>query len=138
MSSSSHYNTKQRERILSYLTEHADEHMTADDIISGLRAEDISIGRATVYRYLDRLAELGQVIKFSSGGGSACYQYLSHSEECRSHYHLRCKGCGSLIHCECAMLDELSRHIREHHSFAIDASSTVLFGMCDKCREGAV
>ena len=48
---------------------------------------------------------------------------------------LKCSGCGRLIHVECGYLDELAQHVLEHHGFVISPEKTVLYGLCDKCRE---
>lgn len=130
------YNTKQRSLVLDFLSRHADVHLTAEDISEGLRSEGAPVGTATVYRQLDRLTRQGEVIKFASAAGhSACYQYLDKGSECRTHYHLKCSQCGQLIHCDCSLLDELSRHIRSEHDFAIDPGATVLFGSCEMCQK---
>ena len=69
---------------------------SAEEISRYLAEEGSPVGKATVYRCLDRLVEQGTVRKFLLGEGeSACYQYQT--GECHSHYHLKCACCGALL-----------------------------------------
>lgn len=130
------YNTKQGSLILSLLQKQPGRHFTADDIISELAKGGRPVGKATVYRHLDKLIKQGLVRKYiAEEGQSACFEFIDKSGNCKSHYHLKCSGCGRLIHVECGYLDELARHVLEHHGFVISPEKTVLYGMCEKCRE---
>ena len=81
------YKTKQKSSILEYLKE-VDAHVTADDVIDHFRRNGNNIGKATVYRCLDKLVEQNIVLKYSLGNGqSACYQYVG-EHEAEHHYHL--------------------------------------------------
>ncbi|HCT17126.1 MAG TPA: transcriptional repressor [Ruminococcaceae bacterium] len=130
------YNTKQGSLILSFLQEQPGKHFTADDIIAELAKTGNSVGKATVYRHLDKLVKQGTVRKYiAEEGQSACFEYIDKDGDCTSHYHLKCSECGRLIHVECGYLDEVAGHILEHHGFVISPEKTVLYGVCDKCRE---
>ena len=65
-------------------------------------------------------------------GAGACYQFTGR-EDCHEHFHLKCTGCGRLIHVECDYLGEVSKHVLEHHQFTIDNTKTVLYGLCADC-----
>ena len=124
------YNTKQRDLILDYLKKH-DGHSTAEQIYYGLKSDCNTVGKSTVYRYLDALCEKGNVRKFTADGMSACYSYAN--EHCNEHYHLVCSGCGALIHTECDEIEELISHFYKEHRFKIDMTKTVLYGRCEDC-----
>ncbi len=49
------YKTKQREQIMNCLIENKTKHMTADEIVNWLTQRKIDVGKATVYRALDKL-----------------------------------------------------------------------------------
>ena len=133
MASQGEYRTRQRERILQLLTERRGEHLSAEEVVDLLRREGAPVGRATVYRYLERLVEQGSARKyFLEGGAGCCYQY-SGGEDCREHFHLKCTGCGALFHVDCDYLDALERHVFDHHQFIIDNTKTVLYGLCAGC-----
>ena len=136
MSSSSGYHTRQRDQILQYLIAHQHAHVTADQIATYLRGRQFSIGKATIYRYLDKLVTQGRVRKFYlEEGASACYQYIDESGCCQEHFHLKCVDCGALIHLRCDTLSQIHDHIRREHGFIIDPSRTVFYGQCAACRE---
>ena len=127
------YKTKQKASILEYLKA-ADGHVTADDVVNYFRNSGNLIGKATVYRYLDKLTEQNVVLKFSAGNGqSACYQYVG-EHEAEPHYHLICVKCGELIHEKCGYMDEVAKHLSINHKFVLDPLKTVLYGKCKNCQ----
>ncbi len=129
------YKTKQGEMILSYLKSCPLPHVTAGDIVMHLNTCGCRIGTATVYRWLERLVDAGQVRKYLLDGG-ACYQYVGGEADCREHFHLKCLSCGKLFHVDCAYLSTLAPHILEHHGFTVDNSRTVMYGLCSECSNG--
>lgn len=134
MKRDSGYNTKQKENLLTYLIKNKEKHTNVQEISAFLQAEGTPVGVATIYRQLDRLVEQGLVRKYSFDGKTcACYQYIENEKDCRSHFHLKCLSCGRLIHLDCDHLAELTRHIEEEHSFAVDCSQTVFYGRCSEC-----
>ena len=129
------YNTKQREVLLKFFTDNADEHFTAAEIELALAQKGEKLGKATGYRRLERLVEDGVVRRFVSDDAKvSCYQYAG-GEACKNHYHLKCLRCGALLHVECDYLDEMSSHVLEHHGFMVDTHKITICGVCEKCRE---
>lgn len=136
MKKDSGYNTRQKEKLLSYLISNKNEHTNVTRISAFLESEGTHVGTATIYRQLDRLVEQGIVRRYTIDGKTgACYQYVGSSGECHQHFHLKCKSCGRLIHTDCARLSEINSHILEHHGFSVDTSMTVFYGICSDCRE---
>lgn len=132
----SDYKTKQKEKILNFLKENSNRHVTASDIISYLSNGEDSVGSATVYRYLEKLVSSDVVRKFYLDEKTgACYQFIENGEECHEHFHLKCIGCGKLYHIDCEYMQSLCGHVFEHHGFKVDNSKTVLYGKCDKCEK---
>ena len=67
------YHTQQRCALLAFLSAHADEQFTVEQLLAAMGDE--APGRSTVYRALDRLVEEGTVRRFApESGGSAAYQ----------------------------------------------------------------
>ncbi|MDE6777420.1 MAG: transcriptional repressor [Oscillospiraceae bacterium] len=131
------YKTKQKEKILQYLTSHPSKHITAQEISMHMNAEGTPIGTATIYRYLDQLVTDGTIRKYIIDSRTgACFEYLPHTDKtaCERHFHLKCMQCEKLYHVTCEHLCELELHILEHHGFQIDQSKTVLYGICETCR----
>lgn len=131
------YKTKQRARILEYLKDNREKHITADTIIEHFKSTGNSVGKATVYRYLDSLVEENIIRRFITPENStaACYQYIDEDNNCKCHYHMKCTKCGLLIHLNCDEIEELSNHIYKEHKFKLDECKTILYGTCEKCLE---
>ena len=69
------YNTKQRDEILRSIASFGSQHFTAADVTSRLKQEGNTVGQATVYRLLERLAQGGTLRKYVvDGTTAACYQ----------------------------------------------------------------
>lgn len=128
------YKTTQRKAILEFLAANGERHFTADEAFYALRESGAAIGRATVYRYFDKLTNEGVLRRYAAqNGGGACYEYCG--AECSGHYHLSCRQCGELLHFDCDDVSKLYRHISQKHDFKIDPAMTVFLGVCGKCEE---
>ena len=126
------YKTKQREKILQCLNQNPDRHLNVDEIVELLRLNGESVGKTTVYRYIDKLCTEGLVRKyFLPEGDGACYQLCD--KNCKQHFHLKCVDCGELIHTECDFLAGVAEHVNAEHGFVIDPGLTVLYGFCEHC-----
>lgn len=129
------YATASRRRILEFLKNNSNRTVTAADIDTYLRENDSEVNITTIYRYLDKLAQDGTVMKYvTEKGGKAAYQYVELGHRCEEHLHLKCVKCGSIIHLECAFMNEISEHIRKDHGFALQCKNSILYGTCKNCR----
>lgn len=130
------YRTKQREIILDYLKKCQDGHVTIDEVTDHLKNEGNKVGRTTIYRYMEKLADEGFLRKYYiEEGVGACYQYQGEDTACRNHFHLKCVKCGRLFHVSCDFLQQIEEHVYEHHHFLVDNSKTVLYGVCEACQK---
>lgn len=125
------YNTKQRDEIVEFFGRHRGTCFTAKDLI---RSGEISVGEATVYRTLSKLAVQGVLKKYTDGENGATYQ-LNESERCDSHFHLKCERCMKIIHMDCSFMAEMKQHIESSHDFTVDVGKTVIYGICGECAE---
>lgn len=126
------YHTRQKESVLRWFESHPKECLSAKDIIEN---PEIEVGEATVFRLLAKLTEEGTLNRYVGVGG-ALYQ-LARDASCRCHFHLKCLGCGKVVHLDCGMMNEVEKHIAEEHRFTVDVSRTVIYGRCQECMEGA-
>ena len=134
MSRKATYNTKQSESILEYIASLGDAHVTAAEILKHFENSDSPIGKATVYRHLDKLTESGKLRKYTTDNSSgACFQYVDNAENCHSHLHFKCECCGTLFHLQCDMFEKFSRHIQDDHAFWVNAMKTTFHGKCKDC-----
>jgi Fur family ferric uptake transcriptional regulator len=128
------YRTRQGEDILNYLKSLEGAHVTVGAISRHFAGLGRSIGQATVYRRLEKLAAEGIIRKYLlSDGRSACYQYLDGPPACREHFHLLCESCGALIHADCEVLDTIAPHLLREHEFRVNMLKTVFYGICEAC-----
>lgn len=64
--------------------------------------------------------------------GQLLYQIVD-GHNCDKHLHLKCVGCGKLLHMSDTASDAVLNDVLLSNHFAIDKEKTVLFGMCSQC-----
>lgn len=131
------YKTRQREEIIAYLCSVPGQHITVNDVCRYFEKSGKKIGTTTVYRHLEKLVDEGCVKKYVLELGTpACFEYIDPENNCQKPncFHLKCTGCGKLIHLHCDELEATEHHIFEHHNFKIDPQRTVLYGLCEECQ----
>ena len=129
------YATEQKRMLLDFLRDHCESAYTVEELILGMRqtyGEGIP-GKSTVYRLMTRLVEEGTVKRFVRGHSRQFVYQIVAGEHCHSHLHLKCMGCGKLIHLDEGLSDELLGKVRASSDFAVDEEETVLFGACAAC-----
>ena len=130
------YSTRQKRELLSFLKNHDLQHYSVDDLVFEMLQQGEKIGRSTVYRFLETLAEQGTVRKYQNSRGMTLYQHVEHSADCDAHFHMMCRECGRLFHVSCDLMASLANHISSHHHFCIDPRETTLVGVCARCMNG--
>lgn len=129
------YATASRKRILEFLKDNHNRTVTVADIDAYLKENDSEVNVTTIYRYLDKLAGEGTVIKYvAEKGEKASYQFVESGHRCEEHLHMKCVRCGCIIHLECAFMDEISNHILKDHGFTLQCKNSILYGTCKKCQ----
>ena len=132
------YNTAARSRILAILKENHDRTVNANDILKVLKDSGNDVNITTIYRYLDKLTESGEVMKYIAENGTrAVYQYVGEAQHCEEHLHLQCIRCGAILHLNCDFMDEISEHVLEEHGFRIQCRNSIIYGLCHNCLENA-
>ena len=126
------YRTRQRDAILRFFEENRDRCFTARDLVG-----QVDAGEATIFRALSTLTGEGKLKKFSGGSGESAY-YQFNATECALHIHLKCRGCGKLIHMDCSFMEEILAHFKNEHAFTVDCGQTVIYGICGDCTGTAV
>ncbi len=124
------YSTGKRELIIDFLSSHAAESYTLEDICEKI-LED-GRGKSTVYRIASKLVAEGRIRKISDERTRHCtYQYVG-GDECHSHLHLKCRGCGRLIHLDSTISEYLADKILDARGFSLECGG-MLFGQCESC-----
>ena len=124
------YNTGKRELIIDFLSSHSSESFTLEQICEKI-LED-GHGKSTVYRIASELVAEGRIRKISDERTRHCtYQYVG-GDECHSHLHLKCRGCGRLIHLDSTISEYLADKILDARGFSLECGG-MLFGQCESC-----
>ena len=128
------YKTNNRTRIMDFLENNKDKTVSVSDIQRHLDASDNHVNITTIYRYLDKLEQGGQLIKVASkDDGKSTYQLTNRDHHCGEHLHLKCVKCGKLIHLDCGFMDEITHHVFEDHGFSIQCENSIICGVCQEC-----
>ena len=127
------YQTRQRKTLLDYLSAHADEQLSAQEIAAALADEGVSL--SAVYRNLGELEAEGRVRRTArSSGREVFYQYIG-ADGCRESLHLQCKKCGRTFHMDAQGAEQLLHVVEKAEGFELDKGDTVLYGVCELCRD---
>jgi len=129
-----HRLTPQREAIVRLFLERPDEHLSADEVFTHIRARLPEIGLSTVYRTLELLAELGILQKLDFGAGRSQYE-LSLPDAGHLHHHLICLRCGKIREFQPDGLEELEEAVARETGFEILDHSLRFYGLCEDCRD---
>jgi Fur family ferric uptake transcriptional regulator len=107
--------------------------VSARDIDDALRDTGRTIGRASVYRTLETLAELKLVQRLDLGSGEKHYE--PHRPGGEHHHHLVCDRCGNVEPFEDPDLERALERLSSRVDYAVDEHDVVLHGACGECRE---
>jgi Fur family ferric uptake transcriptional regulator len=91
------------------------------------------VGRATVYRALEQLEELGLVQKIDLGGDAAGYERLDPTGH--HHHHIVCERCGRVVAFEDERLEKAILALEKRPDFSVSSHEVTLRGRCATCAE---
>jgi len=104
-------------------------HLTAEDVLTQLRAKAPGVNKSTVYRTLELLEELGLVIRSEHEG-----RFIYHHAEEGRHHHLVCRRCGKIMECDTDVSLTLETALLDRFGFEGDLRHLVIHGVCAECR----
>jgi Fe2+ or Zn2+ uptake regulation protein len=119
--------TPQRLVILDVL-QHADHHMSADEIFEIVHQRFPSTDISTVYRTLETLTALGMVQKVTLGESHDHFEWAD-----EPHHHVVCEQCGAVMHFDDELLDELRTLLQQRYGFNVARAHLEGFGTCAAC-----
>jgi Fur family ferric uptake transcriptional regulator len=107
--------------------------MTAIEIEQELRgAGGRPVSRASIYRILQELEELGLVARVDTGQPMGGFERVCDHEQ--HHHHLVCESCGSVTPFSDAALERAIEQLSERVPLAVHEHEIVLRGACRACR----
>ena len=105
-------------------------HATADEIYDAVIIEHPNISKATVYRNLNTLSEMGEIRKLEIPGGADRYDHCTHN-----HCHIKCDKCGRLFDVDMDYISGLENNIRDTCGFDFTGYDIIFRGTCPDCKK---
>jgi Fur family ferric uptake transcriptional regulator len=105
---------------------------TAAQLVEEARQRQPRIGRATVFRTLDLLLDLGMVERIAMPAGETGYVVCDPSAH---HHHVLCERCGKATEIDDRGVKALAKKIARRSGYRIDAHRLELFGLCESCQK---
>jgi Fur family transcriptional regulator, ferric uptake regulator len=105
--------------------------VTALDLDEELRRRKPAVGRASVYRALEQLEQLGLVQRLEVSRGTAGYERVEPDGE--HHHHAICRHCGCMVPFEDSSLERAIAKLSAEMSFEVTDHDVVLRGLCERC-----
>jgi len=129
------YQTRPLRLLTEYLNAHPEQSFTVDQLAKNLLETygRQAPGKSTLYRLLPRLERDQTVKRFEKEGSHRSYYQLVSCTH--NHLHLKCTGCGKLIHMREQISEQLLQDVLSDAGFVVDQHQTVLFGKCAGCKK---
>ncbi len=124
-------NTVQKEIVLNTVR-NLHGHVTADEVYAQIHSERPSIGKGTVYRNLNILAEEGEILKVEIPDGPDRYDFTV-----KDHYHVKCVSCHQVFDVDMDVITDLENQIRDKHGMEFLSYNIMFKGICPSCRENS-
>ena len=121
--------TKQRKTILNIL-KNTDIHPTADWIYDQAKKEIPNISLGTVYRNLNVLEEMGEIMVLDYGSS-----YSRYDGNPKNHYHFKCESCGQVFDIEQNVIEDLNKRVNENTPYKVNTHRLEFYGLCPECQK---
>mgnify|MGYP001050248725 CR=1 FL=1 len=108
----------------------SEEHPTAEQIHTQVRAEFPMTSLATVYNTLGLLKEMGAVLEIGLGYGSTRFDGLRPEP----HPHLICTQCHAILDADLPEMEQLGETVRQATGFQVKSHRFDFFGICPQCQ----
>jgi Fe2+ or Zn2+ uptake regulation protein len=106
-------------------------HFTADELLSDSRARRLGVTRATVFRSLEVLTELGLVERLDLPTGEHAFVACDPAH----HHHVVCSSCGRSTEVADNGFEAVAAAIVRQSGYRVDTHRLELFGLCPSCQE---
>jgi Fe2+ or Zn2+ uptake regulation protein len=125
-------NTRPRKLIAERLVELANsgEDFTTDDLWQELRESEPRIGRATVFRSVEKLVDKGLLDRIEFADGTHHYRVCGGTH----HHHLTCTQCHRVVEVDLCLPNEQLNALGDQNNFSIEGHSLSIFGRCGNCQ----
>jgi Fur family peroxide stress response transcriptional regulator len=124
-----HRLTPQRLAVLRVLVDSPD-HPSVEQIYEEVRRQYPMISRATVYKTVETLKAMGQVLELEFSGAGNRYD----GRRVEPHPHLFCRGCGRTQDLELPALMREATEVAENTGYQLLGHRLDFYGFCPECR----
>ena len=120
----------------------SDEHLTAEEIGVRVAGLEPAVHRATVYRTLTSLTDIGVLAHVHLGGSATVYHLAEGPAEeqaqdhAHHHAHVQCHVCGRVLDVPPDAFDAVAERLRADLGFVLDTGHAALLGTCRDCTAG--
>ena len=104
-------------------------HATADEVYREIIKEHPSISKATVYRNLNLLSEMGEIHRLETPGSADRFDHIT-----GNHCHVKCTVCGRVFDVDMEYVSGLENEIRDRHGFDFTGYDILFHGICPDCK----
>jgi Fur family transcriptional regulator, ferric uptake regulator len=125
--------TAQR-HILVEIIQDSPKHLDAAALLKVARRKDPGINRATVYRTVALLKQLGLIDELDLMHLQGEKHYYE-AKTNRDHCHIACFRCGAILEYTSSSFENLREEIAKESGFAIRVLRLEVGGICAKCRQ---
>lgn len=129
LAGSGHRLTEPRRQLIATMRELGD-HFTADDVLNA----SPDVGRATVFRTLRLLQDIGALCQVVLDDGATEYRLTSGGH----HHHIVCSNCGATNDFATCDIQDLLEELARRTGYDIQAHRLEVYGVCSSCREALV
>jgi len=121
-------NTVQRDIICAAVMDMR-RHVTAEEVYDYIKSEHPQIGKGTVYRNLNILADEGSVRRVEVPNGPDRYDFTL-----KNHYHVKCVECGQISDVDADEVTGLIDQIHDFHGMKYLGYDIMFKGICSNCQ----
>lgn len=121
--------SRQRESIKNYLL-NTSSHPTADMVYLHVKETFPNISLGTVYRNLNLLVDMGEIIKITTPDGADRFDGCT-----TPHYHFFCTDCGCMMDLDMEPLTQINTLAGENFPGKIEAHTITFYGRCESCMQ---
>lgn len=122
-------NTIQRDLVVNAVR-NLKSHVSAEEVYALIHREHPSIGKGTVYRNLNILAEEGEIRKIEIPNGPDRFDFTT-----REHYHVRCVKCDRVFDVDMDVIPEIESRIHDTHGIQFLNYDILFKGVCRDCQQ---
>jgi Fur family transcriptional regulator, stress-responsive regulator len=108
----------------------AGQHLTADQVASGVRGRIGPISTQAVYDVLGALTRAELLRRIEPAGSPTRYE----TRVGDNHHHVVCRSCGSIADVDCVVGEPPCLLPSEAGGFVVDEAEITFWGMCPSCQ----